>query len=33
MYPFVYIVAVGCALLTLILLVKFFMALINVVKS
>jgi TRAP-type C4-dicarboxylate transport system permease small subunit len=32
-YPFVYIVAVGCALLTLILLVKFFMALINVVKS
>lgn len=32
-YPFVYIVAVGCALLSLILLVKFFMALIKMVKS
>jgi TRAP-type C4-dicarboxylate transport system permease small subunit len=32
-YPFVYIVAVGCALLSLILLVKFFMALMKVVKS
>ncbi len=32
-YPFVYIVAVGCGLLSLILLVKFFMALIKTVKS
>ncbi|MFQ5841932.1 MAG: TRAP transporter small permease subunit, partial [Thermodesulfobacteriota bacterium] len=32
-YPFVYIVAVGCALLSLILLVKFFIALIKTVKS
>lgn len=32
-YPFVYIVAVGCALLSLILLVKFLMALIKMVKS
>ena len=32
-YPFVYIVVVGCALLSLILLVKFLMALIKMVKS
>jgi TRAP-type C4-dicarboxylate transport system permease small subunit len=32
-YPFVYIVGVGCALLSLILLVKFFLALIRMVKS
>jgi TRAP-type mannitol/chloroaromatic compound transport system permease small subunit len=32
-YPFVYIVAVGCALLTLTLLIKFLMALIGRIKS
>ena len=32
-YPFVYIVAVGCALLSLILLIKFFVAFIKMVRS
>ena len=32
-YPFVYIVALGCAIFSLTLLIKFFMALIRVVKS
>jgi len=32
-YPFVYIVVVGCALLSLILFIKFFIALIGMVKS
>jgi TRAP-type C4-dicarboxylate transport system permease small subunit len=32
-YPFIYVVAVGCVVLSLTLLVKFFMALLRVVKS
>ena len=32
-YPFIYVVGIGCAILTLTLLIKFFMALIKVVKS
>jgi TRAP-type C4-dicarboxylate transport system permease small subunit len=32
MYPFVYVVVVGCAILTLSLLIKFFMALARVIK-
>jgi TRAP-type C4-dicarboxylate transport system permease small subunit len=32
-FPFVYVVAVGCALLSLVLLTKFFMALVKIIKS
>ena len=33
MYPFVYVVVVGCAILSLSLLIKFFMALAKIIKS
>jgi TRAP-type C4-dicarboxylate transport system permease small subunit len=32
-FPFVYVVALGCALLSLVLLTKFFMALVKIIKS
>ncbi|UCE33630.1 MAG: TRAP transporter small permease [Deltaproteobacteria bacterium] len=32
-FPFVYVVAAGCALLSLVLLTKFFMALVKIIKS